>query len=123
MVIILQHTPCVEYFTEFLKPFVHYIPVDTIFSNISEAIHYAETHDEELKQMIHEAHKVAETIISVKTMKTFVLGLITKYANLLKYKVKKSSQAKRYLGSNYTCVRQYCEDSGSFMDQNYTLKK
>jgi len=116
MVIILQHTPCVEYFTEFLKPYVHYIPVDTTFSNISEAIHYAETHDEEVKQMIYAAHKVAETFISVKTMKTFVLALITKYANLLKYKVKRNTRGKRYLGSNYTCKHQYCEDNSSFIE-------
>lgn len=61
---IMQETRCGEWYTKLLKPWVHYIPVDGLFKNLTQAIEWAQTHDEEARRMAEACMEFASNVIT-----------------------------------------------------------
>jgi len=120
MAIIMQDTPCIEYYALFIKPFVHYLPVDSTFDNLTDTIRWAEANDNKIRKMVTDAQDLARNILSINGMKYYFKALIKRYASLLKYKVTRRPGSMLYIKSVYNCDRLLCTDEGSFIKPNVT---
>lgn len=58
----------VQWFYEYYKPWVHYIPINDDFSNLQEMYQWTERHPEECKQMIQECKKLFKHVYNYKNV-------------------------------------------------------
>ena len=86
-VIIMQVTQCVEPYGLRLKPWVHFIPVDYWFTNLTEAVVWGETHQLEAQQMIERMHRYAEEHVSARGILHFIGQLMLKYSELMQHNI------------------------------------
>ena len=64
---------------DMLKPYVHYIPVNDDFNNISEQIHWAEQNQDKCKQIIKNANAFIEQFLNEKKEQRIHQLVIDKY--------------------------------------------
>ena len=62
--VLLQDTPCSEYYKHLFQPWVHYVPVDSRMTNLTRAIEWAQTHDEEAKAIAVRGQRHAAYVFS-----------------------------------------------------------
>jgi hypothetical protein len=85
--ILFQDTQCIEPFGMLLRPFVHYIPVDYTFSNLTAAMLWARSHTAEVRRIIRAQHRYAKRYVTPQAVRLYVQGLMTEYSKLMTYKV------------------------------------
>ena len=85
--IIFQDTECVEPYGMLLRPWIHYIPVDYTFSNLTETMLWAMKHDDEVQLIIQRQNEYADRHVSAAAIRTYVRRLFEAYSRLLKYEV------------------------------------
>ena len=91
--LILQDLQCVEYYGLELKPWKHYIPVDYWFTNLTQAVVWAENNQQAVKSMNEAKLEYAMQYLTTERIEEFVVKLMRKYAQLLTYSVVKRSGA------------------------------
>lgn len=83
--ILRQHNHCgEEWYTHFLEPWVHYIPMDHLYRNMADMIAWAAAHDCEVQQISRNADAYARFFIQKDTASLYVAKLLQGYAKLAK---------------------------------------
>lgn len=85
--LIMQVTQCIEPYGLRLEPWVHFIPVDYWFTNLTEAVLWGQNNQEETRRMIDRMHSYARKYVSVKGIFNFTGQLMLEYASLMQYNV------------------------------------
>ena len=86
-VLLIQETQCKEYYGMKLQPFVHYIPVDYWFQNLTQAVLWAESNQEAVRAMNAAKIAYAKQYLASARVHEYVLKLLRRYAGLLKDEV------------------------------------
>lgn len=81
--ILKQTLPCGMFFEPLLKPFVHFLPVDSAFRNIIEVTEWARANDEAVVEIVNNARQFAAAFLSLGGVQTYVDELLKQYADLL----------------------------------------
>lgn len=116
MLILLQETPCREFFQPLLRPWVHYVPVANDFSNLIERIEWARHHDEAVRDMVDEAASLGRTLNSQAAWDHYLERLLLGYARRLAYVPRRRPGVVKFLRET-KCPNQrnlHCDDSASF---------
>jgi len=96
-VLIIQENKCVEFYGMFLEPWVHYIPVDYTFNNLTNAILWADKHPKEIDEMRVRKIQYALNHVTLDAVHTYVSELINSYIELLLYDVTLREKAELYV--------------------------
>jgi len=81
----------------FLEPWVHYIPVDYTFNNLTNAILWADKHPKEIDEMRVRKIQYALNHVTLDAVHTYVSELINSYIELLLYDVTLREKAELYV--------------------------
>ena len=81
-VLIIQDYQCIEFYGIRLEPWVHYIPVDYWFLNLTEAVLWAESNQQAVNKMNAEKLAYAKQYLSPKRVEEYVYKLLQRYADL-----------------------------------------
>ena len=87
--LIIQENSCVEYYGLGLKAWEHYIPVDYWFTNLTDAVLWAERNVVSVEDMISRKQQYAEDVLNPARVHEYIHQLLTSYARLLDYDVTK----------------------------------
>ena len=91
--LIVQDHQCVEYYGLELKPWEHFIPVDYWFTNLSDAVNWAESNPAAVEKMNHAKRRYAESFLAPERVEEYVATLMREYAKLLTYRVRRRVNA------------------------------
>lgn len=81
-VIMKQNVPCGMFFEPLLRPFIHFVPVDTKFRVARRMVHWTLDRDDEMKKMVDNGREFAATFLSLDAVQTFADEVLWRYANL-----------------------------------------
>ena len=70
-----------------LRPWVHYIPVDSNLRNMTAAIRWALNSERDVRRMIRRTQAFAEAFDTSDFAVSYTYHLLRKYASLLDYRV------------------------------------
>jgi hypothetical protein len=75
---------CDECYATQLKPFVHYLPIDYYWRNLTEAVEWARSHDDEAKQMVLRMNRYADSVVgSTLIVAEYVRRILRGYHDLM----------------------------------------
>jgi hypothetical protein len=78
---------CDEFYATQLRPFVHYIPIDYYWRNLTEAVEWARSHDDEAKRIVLRMNRYADSVVgSVRLVAEYAKRILLKYYALLQDK-------------------------------------
>jgi hypothetical protein len=80
MLIILQETPCSEWYFGLMKPFVHYVPVKNDWSNLAEMIIWAKINDHKCKQIVSNAMILGKYLMNYTVWNDYLYELLYEYS-------------------------------------------
>ena len=80
MLIILQETPCSEWYFALLKPFVHFVPVKNDWSNLIEMIHWAKNNDYKSRQIVSNAMALGRYLMNYAVWEDYLYELLYEYS-------------------------------------------
>ena len=80
MLLLKQGSPCHEWFEPFFEPWVHYVPLDGNFSNLTAGVVWARTNNEKAKRMVANANARIQQVVSVAGLYEYSERLVTGYA-------------------------------------------
>jgi len=72
----------IQWFYEAMKPYVHYIPVESDFSDLVEQVYWARDHDDQVKAIAAHATKFAKKDLSPESIYEYLFLLLKKFAKL-----------------------------------------
>lgn len=81
-VIMKQSVPCGMFFEPLLRPFTHYIPVDTRFQYARTITDWILERDSDMSTVVGNARELAATFLSLGAVQTYVDEVLWRYANL-----------------------------------------
>ncbi len=79
-VVLKQITPNVQWYYSALKPYEHFIPVKQDLSDLMEQIQWAQTHDQEAKQIAQNATAFIKNELSTEDIFVYMTHLLREYA-------------------------------------------
>ena len=85
--IIMQDVECIESYGIGLVPWIHFIPVDYWFSNLTEALLWGESHPNEVKLMIQKTNQYAHDNVTPEAILRYAEELLKQYSHLMGYAV------------------------------------
>jgi len=92
-VLIIQQSQCVEFYGIRLQPWVHYIPVDYWFQNVTHAVVWAENNQEAVQAMNAAKITYAKNYLSTKRVEEYVYKLLRRYSDLFEDQIVLRSSA------------------------------
>lgn len=81
--LILKSTYCYEFFSSFVLPYIHYIPIKTDYSDLITQLEWILTHDNEVQQIIAQANKMSQNHLRYNDLKCYTTRMVLEYASLL----------------------------------------
>ena len=81
--LVFKPTAFTEYFRDWLKPYVHYIPVEMDLSDLESKVQWALEHDAEAKQIAMNGQKFAEAHLQESQMHCYTYLLLLEMARLM----------------------------------------
>ena len=72
-----------------MRPWVHYIPVDYHFTNLTKSMEWALANEAEVKAIIQRMHEYADKYNTAEFAVVYTAELLKQYAKLLDYKVER----------------------------------
>lgn len=101
-VIIKPHSPelCVEPYALQMRPFVHFVPVDRRFSNLTHAIRWIDDHPERVKDIRRNSRLYGRTHVSQMGFVRYVRQLFFVYSQLLLFKVSLCPAAQKFVSTH-----------------------
>ena len=73
------------WFSRHIKPYVHYLPFKSDFSDLTQQLEYAKNHDQEMKQISQNAKKFIREFISGNNLSCYLGLLMIEYVELVKH--------------------------------------
>lgn len=92
--ILMQLTPCYEYYRELMKPYEHYIPVDGMFKNLTHQVEWAIKNPEKAEKISVNAWKLGREYLSQRSIQCYMDLIFAKYTSLMRYKPSLRPDAK-----------------------------
>lgn len=86
-VVFKQDSPCVTWFENGLKPYVHYIPVHNNMDNLIDQVNWAREHDAECKKIGETATQWVKDNLTVEDLYFYWLYLLQEYAKCQNFTV------------------------------------
>lgn len=87
MALFKQEGICEEFYGMRLRPWVHYIPVDYNLRNLTDAVRWALSNDDEVRDMIRQRQEYAEAFDTSSFAIEYAYHLLHRYAGMMDYKV------------------------------------
>ncbi len=87
--VFMHEAPCTEFYSPLMKPFVHYIPVKSDFSDLIQQVEWAKANDSEVQQIIKQSNQFARDYISEAAMAVYLRILLEEYQSRMNYFVAK----------------------------------
>ena len=81
--LIIQDFQCIEFYGMRLEPWVHYIPVDYWFKNLTHAVIWAENNPDAVMKMNKAKMSYAKQYLSTHRVEEYVYKLLSGYADLI----------------------------------------
>jgi hypothetical protein len=110
-VILLQVGQCKQFYALGLQPWVHYIPVDYNFNNMTNAIEWVIDHIAESETIIHNMNNYAREMVSYISALKYTELLLRRYSTLMAHPIEPISWATmhryNYRGHVYNYPDQY----------------
>lgn len=117
MLILLQATPCHEFFQPLLQPWVHYVPVANDFADLIAGIEWANAHQDEAREIIDNAADLGLRLNSQAAWDYYLGACLRRYARLMRYQPVRRPGTDRFLAETRCPNRRdlRCDDSASFV--------
>ena len=80
--VFLQDTSCAEYYRFFFRPWVHYVPVDGKFNNLTAGIEWAQQHDAEAKAIAIRGQEHAFRVLNRHHVQRFMFDVFDEVRSL-----------------------------------------
>ena len=87
-VIFKETSPHIEFYYSGMEPNVHYLPIASDMSDLSQQYRYAVSHDDEMRRIVENMQSFARVQLSFGSMACYVRELLTEYSQLLNYTLK-----------------------------------
>lgn len=97
----------IQWFYKELKPYVHYIPVASDFSDLPEKVQWAKEHDKEAKKIAQNATAFINHNLKLKHIYAYIGELLNEYAKLQDQPIELQDGMQPYLGSHKTKWRNH----------------
>jgi hypothetical protein len=81
--VILKATYCHEFFTPFVLPYVHYIPLDREYRDFVEQIEWAFNNDDLVQRIVKQANQLSRKHLRNQDLKCYTSRMVLEYASLL----------------------------------------
>ncbi|MCX5924821.1 MAG: glycosyl transferase family 90 [Candidatus Dependentiae bacterium] len=85
-IMLKQESNNIQWYYEPLQPYVHYIPLAHDVADIEEKITWADTHNQEVQQIIKNANTFANNNLGYPDILLYIYTLLTEYAKLQHFK-------------------------------------
>ena len=82
--LVLYNGVYTTWFNKLLKPYVHYLPFKSDFSDLYQQLEYAKNHDEEMKNITKNAKEFAEKYLTHNSRSCYAALLLMEYGELVK---------------------------------------
>lgn len=117
MVVFLQETPCTEFFTGLLVPWVHYVPVRNDLGDLVDRVAWAWAHDEAARDIGLNAAEFARTHLSSAAWHAYFEAAMLRYASLMTYTPRRRLGTRRFRGAVQCPVAMdhVCDVSAAFV--------
>lgn len=86
-----QETDNEQWFYDYVKPWVHYIPVKQDLSDLLKKIDWVKTHDQEAKKIADQSTKFVQNNLMMPHIDRYIIKLLTKYSKLQKFNLHKKT--------------------------------
>lgn len=100
--IFLQKTPCHEYYQDLMQPYVHYVPVDGIFSDLPKQVEWGRSNQKEAALIANNSAKLAKKYLTSKAIKCYMEFILHRYISLFNYKPSLRPKAVRWSPQSQT---------------------
>ena len=80
--VLKQDMGVLEWFEPLLHPYVHFVPVTSTLSNISDSIHWLHHHEDEALQIANSAAALGQEIFSLGSLSVYMEELLLGYSRL-----------------------------------------
>ena len=107
--VLVQDMPALPWYHRFLRPFEHYLPVDANFKNLTDAVLWAQAHDDQARSMVEAANKLTHKVLQPRAIFRYAEEVLLGYSRLLKYRPTLHPRAIMFkcedsTASNRTCT-------------------
>jgi len=79
--VLMQETAAHQMYTKYLRPYVHYVPLNNNVSDLSDAYHWAKENEDTVLQIVENANKFAE-YLKMEPVLAYTGVLLFKYSEL-----------------------------------------
>lgn len=116
MLVLLQQTPCHEFFQPLLRPYVHYVPLRNDLTDLVAQITWARTHDDRVRDIVAAAGDWAASVGTQQGWVYYLERVFERYAAMMTYRPTRRKGAQRFVReTNCPNLRNYvCDDRASF---------
>jgi hypothetical protein len=90
--VVMQKWDYEEWYTKYLKPYVHYIPLANDLSNLNSTMHWIVNHAEEVKEIAANGREFWETYLTYTQNEEHIYELLYR---LSEYQIHESSQSRQ----------------------------
>ncbi|KAL1512338.1 hypothetical protein AB1Y20_005600 [Prymnesium parvum] len=98
--VLMQDVPARLWYEAPLRPWVHYVPVDSALSNLSEAVWWAREHDEQAQRMVKESNRLMQRWLTPAAIFRYEEELLLGYAQLF---TQRGDGTRHPRAIRYTC--------------------
>lgn len=88
--VIVKATYCQEFFSSFLKPYVHYIPLDREYRDFVQQVEWMMNNDASVQRIVRQANYLARTYLRIQDLKCYTSRMVLEYASLLQEDIPKT---------------------------------
>ena len=117
MLVLLQDTPCHEFFLPLFRPYEHYLPIKRNFSDLENIVAWAALIEPETAHGIAiNARKTAERLLKREAWNAYFLAVLKNYQKLQDYEIRKRPGFQRFIRQTKCPNRRngQCDDFSSF---------
>ncbi|MDX2050350.1 MAG: glycosyl transferase family 90 [Rickettsiaceae bacterium] len=84
-VVLKQETEDMQWFYNFVKPMIHYVPVKSDLSDLIEKIHWIKSHDQEAKIIAENATKFVNENLTIADIHLYIYILLKNYSQIIDF--------------------------------------
>ena len=85
MVVLKQDAGVTEWWEVLLKPWVHYVPIDSALANLSHAVLWVRHHTEQARRIAKAGAELVEDVLSSSSLVRYTRSLLQGYVHFLRH--------------------------------------
>ena len=106
---LMQDMPALPWYLRMLKPYEHYVPVESNLRNLTEAVLWAREHDEEARRMVAAANALTRELVSPPAMFRYAEEVLLGYSRLMQYKPVLHERAAQFVCEEVAASARTCQ--------------